>query len=145
MAQTTGAFDAACAPGALNLASDDIRAILLMSNTTVGADFTAATVSALTLDESDDSTYARVALTTEAIAAMTGGQKFIADSIVFASLTGDGTRNYVGVLIYKHVGAEDSGNIPLYSCKFDATKVKESAQITATVPANGIASYTRPA
>lgn len=92
----------------------DVRAALLMSNTTGDTDEDAATISAIgTLDEYDGASYGRVALTTEAWAAVTATDrfKFSADPIVFATL-GVGTRQCVGLLLYLHV-TNDADSKPL--------------------------------
>ena len=92
----------------------DVRAALVMSNTTADTDQDAATISAITgLDEYDGASYARVALTTEAWAAVTATDrfKFSADPIVFATL-GVGTRQCVGLLLYLHV-TNDADSKPL--------------------------------
>ena len=102
-----GLLDAATLTG-------DVRAALLMSNTTGDTDTDAATISAIgTLDEYDGASYARVALTTEAWAAVlaTDRFKFSADAIVFATL-GVGTRQCVGLLLYLHV-TNDTDSKPL--------------------------------
>ena len=132
-----GLLDAATLTG-------DVRAALLMSNTTGDTDTDAATISAIgTLDEYDGASYARVALTTEAWAAVlaTDRFKFSADPIVFATL-GVGTRQCVGLLIFLFV-TNDTDSKPLMyidgtGFPFDGN----GANVTFTPHADGVM-YTR--
>jgi len=109
--------------GALNLGSDDIRALLVMTNTTADTDEDAEFIGDIgTLDEMDGANYARQALANEATAADTPNDRatFDADDVTFASL-GAGTRQVAGLVLYKHVTNDadspviafiDSGGFP---------------------------------
>lgn len=101
--------------GDIDLNTDDIRMAIVMTNTTADTEEDTQLMSAFsTLDEYDGSAYARVALTAEAVSAVTASNrgKFTSDPVVFAGI-GAGTRQGQAVIIYKHVGA-DSSNIPIF-------------------------------
>lgn len=103
------------ARGEIDLSSDDIRAILVMTNSTANSQDSAEFISSFTtFDEYDGSGYARQALASLTLTPnlTTKRVHFSSDSIVFASL-GAGTRSGFALLIYKHVGA-DSANIPIF-------------------------------
>jgi hypothetical protein len=92
----------------------DIRALLVMSNTTADTDEDATFIADIgTLDEYDGASYARVALTGEAFAVDTTNDRFgfDADAFVFAALA-VGTRQCVGLLLYLHV-TDDTDSKPL--------------------------------
>jgi hypothetical protein len=125
----------------IDLSSDDIRAKLLMSNTTADtenagvvnvADFT-------TLDAADSTGYADVALANLAVTKIDGSNraKFASDTVVFAGLSGDATRDYQGMLLYKHVDGNPANDLVVSYVHFAATIPKEATQVTVPVPANG--------
>ncbi len=122
----------------------DVRAALVMSNTTADTDEDAEFIADIgTLDQYDGSGYARVALSAEAWAAVlaTDRFKFSADPIVFATL-GVGTRQCVGLLLYLHV-TNDADSKPLIyidgtGFPFDGN----GANVTFTPHADGVM-YTR--
>lgn len=92
----------------------DVRAALVMSNTTADTEVDAEFMAAFTtLDEYDGASYARVALTTEAWAAVLASDrfKFSNDPIVWAAL-GVGSRQAVGIILYLHV-TNDTDSKPL--------------------------------
>lgn len=101
--------------GELDLdAPNDIRAILVMTNTTADTEDDVNTISGFTtLDEADGANYGRIALTSEAVNedAANNRAEFDAADITWTAL-GAGTRPYAGIIIYKHVGA-DSSNLPI--------------------------------
>lgn len=99
----------------LHTGGDDIRALLVMTNTTADTEEDVATISAFTtLDEMDGSGYARQALGSEVVAADNTNNRgeFDAGDVTFASV-GAGTRQVAAILIYKHV-TNDSDSIPLF-------------------------------
>lgn len=100
--------------GEVDLDGGDIRAALLMSNTTAGTERDKATLSAFTaLDECNGAGYARVALTSKTVTKDTVNHRGQIDAAdVTFSLVGASTRQVVAVLIYKHMGA-DGVNVPL--------------------------------
>jgi len=103
--------------GAVDLreAGNDIRCLLVMTNTTADTEEDVATISAFTtLDEYDGANYARKTL---------GSQTMLADNannrgeFDFADFTwtalGAGTRQAQAAIFYKHV-TNDTDSIPLY-------------------------------
>lgn len=100
--------------GDLDLSADDLRVLLVMSDTTADTETTAEKLSEFTtLDEHDGDNYARQALANEAYAKDVGNARseFDADDVTFASL-GAGTRQCVGAIVYKYV--DGAGNdIPI--------------------------------
>ena len=104
------------AQGSIDLreAGDDIRVALVMSNTTADTDQDQALMSGFAvLDECDGANYVRKALANQAVNEDDPNNRaeFVADNIVWTAL-GAGTRSNVGMIIYKHVGA-DAVNIPI--------------------------------
>lgn len=98
----------------INLETDDIRALIVMANTTAGSEEDAAVLADFTtLDEYDGSGYARVALTSKSMSPDTVNDRggFTSDPIVFPSL-GIGTRAGFALIIYKHV-TDDTDSIPI--------------------------------
>jgi hypothetical protein len=87
-------------------APGDVRAILVMTNTTADTETTADFVADFTtLDECDATGYARVALTTEAIVEDVGNDRIelSAAAISFGSPSADATRQVQAVILYEHV------------------------------------------
>ncbi len=106
--------------GEIDLTSDDIRAMLVMTNTTADTEDDSNFIGDFTtLDEMDGSGYARVALTSEAVAedAANNRAEFNADDITFSAV-GVGTRQVAALVLYKHV-TNDADSIPLVY--FDGT------------------------
>lgn len=109
--------------GEIDLNADDIRVLLVMTNTTIDSendsivnvdDFT-------TLDEFDGANYARKALANEAVNKDTTNDRaeFDADDVTWTAL-GAGTRDCDGALVYKHVN-DDTDSIPIVYLDFSAT------------------------
>lgn len=99
----------------IDLANDDIRALLVMASSTAITDEDAEFLSDIgTLDECDGSGYARVALTTQSFDADLTNDRaiFTSDPLVFSAV-GAASRQIFGYILYKHVGA-DSANIPIF-------------------------------
>jgi hypothetical protein len=97
-------------------AGNDIRALLVMSNSTADTDQDAGTISAFgTLDEYDGAGYTRQALAAQSVVrddANNRAELMATSPIEFGATVAAGTRQAIGCVIYKHVGA-DSANIPL--------------------------------
>jgi hypothetical protein len=115
-------FKAESAKANIDLDGDDIRLALLMSNTTFDTendgkvyvdDFT-------TLDECDGANYVRKALANEAVNKDDGNDRaeFDADDVTWSAL-GVGTRQTVGVLVYKHV-IDDTDSLVIAFIEFAA-------------------------
>lgn len=105
----------ALAEGEIDLASDDIRVLLVMGNTTADTEDDVNTISGFgTLDECDGANYVRKALASEAVNEVPASDKatLTADNPVWTAL-GTGSRSVVGAVIYKHVTG-DADSIPLF-------------------------------
>lgn len=93
--------------GTIDLNSSDIRAALLMTNTTADTDNDADVFvgDLTTLDECDATGYARQALASEAVNIDDTNDRaeFDATDVSFTGLSGNATRAIQGVLLYKHV------------------------------------------
>jgi len=106
--------------GAIDLDTDDIRVLMVMSNTTADTEEdsefleTNGGTGFTTLDEADGANYVRKELANEAVTADEANDRgeFDADDVTWTAL-GVGTRQYTGIIVYKHVGA-DAVNIPIY-------------------------------
>ncbi len=92
--------------GEFDLSSDDVRALIVMSNTTYLSQIaTAKFVGDITvLDEFNGANYVRKALANAAVAidAPNNRVEFTADPSIWTAL-GAGTRQGVAAIIYKHV------------------------------------------
>lgn len=102
--------------GDIDLNADDIRLILVMTNTTADTETDAEFVSSLTtLDEDDGANYARAALAGETVVADLANDRgeFDANDVTFAAL-GNGTREVQGYLLYKHVTTDADSSLILY-------------------------------
>lgn len=121
--------------GTIDLNSHDIRARLVMTNTTCDTEIDAINTLSnyTTIDVADATGYADVALTTETVTANdtdNRGDFDTAADIVFSGLSGDATRNYQGVLLYKYVDGTNANDIPLLYIDFASVIVKEATQVT---------------
>jgi hypothetical protein len=95
-------------------ATDDIRVLLVMTNTTADTEDDKDTISAFTtLDEYDGSGYARQALTGEAVAedAANDRAEFDGGDATFTTL-GAGTRSCQAAIVFKHV-TNDTDSVPI--------------------------------
>ena len=129
----------------LNAAGTAIKARLLMSNTTCDTenDAKALLTDFTTIDASDATGYADVELANKAVNKDDGNNRaeFDADNVVFSGLSGDATRNYVGVLLYKFVSA-DADSVPIAFIEFTTPIVKEATQVTVPWDDEGILQLT---
>lgn len=107
--------------GTIDLNSNDMRMILVMTNTTADTNTDADFVGDLTLDEMDGANYVRKALATEAVNTdLTNDRaEFDAEDVTWTAL-GNGTRQVQGYLIIKHV-TNDADSIPVLYRDFAAT------------------------
>ena len=134
--------------GNFDLSSDDIRIILCMSNTTADTETDKSTIVGgggpfTTLDECDGGNYARKVLASESVTEDNPNNRaeFDADNITWSSL-GVGTRQNVGLLVYKFV-SDDTDSIPIAwidtgGFPFDAS----GGDVTITWDAEGIIQLT---
>jgi hypothetical protein len=103
--------------GALNLGAGghDIRAALVMTNTTADTEDDVNTFAGFTtLDEYDHGSYARVALGGEVVNedAPNNRAEFDANDITFPAL-GAGTRQAQGMIIYRDTGGGAGSEVPI--------------------------------
>ena len=124
--------------GTIDLDTGDIRARLVMTNTTCDTEIDAIDNLSdyTTIDVCDATGYNDVALAGETVAADDGNDRadFSANNIVFSGLSGDATRDVQGVLLYLYVDGTDANDIPVQYIDFTSVIAKEATQIT--VPAS---------
>ena len=118
--------------GAIDLSSDDIRIMLVMTNSTADTDQDVDFIDQIgTLDEMDDVSYVRKALASEATAVDNPNNRaeFTSDPVTWAAL-GAGTRNVLGAVIFKFVTNDadsillayiDTGGFPFAATGADVT------------------------
>lgn len=105
--------------GQIDLDTDDIRILLVMTSTTADTNTDALTISGFTtLDEFNGAGYARQALTNEAVNADVANARaeFDADDCAFGALS-NGTRQITGLVMYKFV-VDDTQSIPIAYMNF---------------------------
>ena len=117
------------------MSGKDIRARLVMTNTTCDTEIDAITNLSdyTTIDPADATGYADVALDTETITENDTDNRAdfdTATAIVFSGLSGDATRDYQGCLLYQYVDGTDANDIPLCFVDFTADIPKEATQVT---------------
>jgi len=121
--------------GTIDLNTSDIRARLVMTNTTCDTEIDAIDNLSdyTTIDIGDATGYADVALDTETVTANDTDNRGDFDTnanIVFSGLSGDATRDYQGVLLYKYVDGTDANDIPFQYVDFTSVVAKEATQVT---------------
>ena len=126
--------------GSIDLDTDDIRAILVMANTTGDTENdTKVYVGDLTtLDEHDGANYVRKALANEAVNKDDANDRaeFSADDVTWSSL-GAGTRNCVGLILYKHVTNDADSPLIAY-VEFASPVTNDGSNFTVQWNAEGI-------
>lgn len=121
--------------GGIDLNTDDIRARLVMTNTTCDTEIDAISniSNYTTVDVADATGYADVALDTETVTANDTDDRADFDTatdIVFSGLGGDATRDYQGILLYKYVDGTDANDIPLAFVQFTSNITSAATQVT---------------
>lgn len=129
--------------------TDNLDALLLMTNTTADTNPDADTCADLTLDESDATDYAHEDVTNPAVSAddVDDEMVFTSDNWVWGdgtALGGDATRDYQGALLVKFVDG-GNGDIPLLFVDFTADVTSAATQVTAPAPAEGFLNIGQPA
>jgi hypothetical protein len=130
--------------------TDNLDALLLMTNTTADTQPDATTVAGITtLDESDATDYAHEDVTNPAVSADDGDDEMVwtSDNWVWGdgtALGGDATRDYQGALLVKYVDGS-TGDIPLLFVDFSADVTSAATQVTAPAPAEGFLNIGQPA
>jgi hypothetical protein len=134
-------FKRANAAAEIDLNADDIRARLVMSNTTCDTENTSITNISdfTTVDKCDSGGYADEALTTEAVNLDDANDRaeFDADDVTWSSLA-TCTRDVPGVLIYKYVDGTDANDIPIAYLGFASAKTPDGSDFTIQWDAQGI-------
>ena len=127
--------------GGLDLDTDDIRARLVMTNTTCDTEVDAIDNLSdyTTIDPADATSYADVALT-ESVAVVDASDlaKFDATDISFTGLGGDASRAYQGVLLYKYVDGTNANDIPVAYIDFSSTVPATATQVDVPWDSAGI-------
>jgi hypothetical protein len=121
--------------GTFDLDTDDIRARLVMTDTTCDTEIDAINNLAdyTTIDPADATGYADVALTGKTITVNDVDNRAEYDTtsdIEFTGLSGDATRNYQGVLIYKYVDGTNANDLPIMYIDFTSPIAKEATTVT---------------
>lgn len=134
-------FKRASAAAEIDLNADDMRILLLMSNTTADtqndgvvnlADYT-------TLDEMDGANYVVKALANEAVNKDDANDRaeFDADDVTYTAL-GDGTRAVQGVELYKHVDGTDANDLACAFIQFSTNQNPGGSDFSIQWSAEGI-------
>lgn len=128
--------------GGIDLDTDDIRARLCMTNTTCDTEVDAINDLAdyTLIDVADATSYADVALASEAVAADDTNDRaeFDAADISFTGLGGNATRDYQGVLLYKYVDGTNANDLPLAFIDFATDIPSTATQVDVPWDAEGI-------
>lgn len=106
----------------IDFPNDDIRVMLVMTNTTADTEDDVNTISGFTtLDECDDTGYSRQALTSEAVNEDSANDRaeFDAADVTFSN-NGDASRNIDGAIVFKHV-TNDTDSVPIAFIDFTET------------------------
>jgi hypothetical protein len=122
----------------MDLNADDMRLILVMTNTTADTDVDADNTGTYTLDEMDGTNYARQALANEAVNVDDTNDRaeFDADDVTINSL-GNGTRQMQGYLIHEFI-TNDAASFPLVWNDFSTTINPGGSNFTIQWNAEGI-------
>jgi hypothetical protein len=111
----------------------DLRAMLLMSNTTALPDNTVAydLGDYTTLDECDSTGYSRQVVTgAEAIQNFEDEVcEFFLNDLVFSGMSGDASRNIIGVCVHTH-NAIPGNEVPIWFTEFAVPVTKFVTQLT---------------
>jgi hypothetical protein len=128
--------------GTIDLNTHDIRARLVMSNTTCDTEVDAINDLAdySTIDPCNSTGYADVALSSEAVNVDDANNRaeFDAVDVSFTGLGGDASRNIVGVLIYKYVDGTNANDLPIQYVEFTAPIPSTATQIDIPWSTEGI-------
>ena len=128
--------------GDIDLDGDDIRARLCMNTTTCDSEIDAINDLAdyTLIDVCDATGYADVALATEAVNVDDANDRaeFDADNVSFTGLSGDATRDYQGILLFKYVDGTDANDLPLIFIDFTADIPATATQVDVPFDAEGI-------
>jgi len=126
--------------GTIDLNTNDIRAVLCMTNTTCDTEANVQNTGAFTtLDRCDATGYADVALADEAVNIDEGNNRaeFDATDVSFTGLSGNATRAIQGVLLHKF-DTNDAGSLPIVFVDFASDIPTTATQIDIPWDAQGI-------
>lgn len=128
--------------GEYDMNADDIRVRLLMSNTTADTenDGIVNIDDITTVDVMDGANYADKALANEAVNKDETNDRaeFDADDPSTWTALGAGTRNMVGVLIYKYVDGTDANDLAIAFVEFSSPVTADGTDFSVTWNAEGI-------
>lgn len=119
---------------------NDLRVMLLMTNTTADTEVDADTLDEITThDEMDGSGYAIEALTSEAVNVDTGNDRaeVDADDATFAAMS-NGTRQIQGWLLYQHIDGTDANDQAVMYADFSGNINPGGSALTITFDSEGI-------
>lgn len=122
----------------LDEAGDDMRAILVMTNTTADTEIDVDNTGSLTtLDEFDGSGTARKTLDNQAVATDDANDRaeFTSDALVWTTI-GNGTRAIQGILVHEFI-TNDAGSFPFFFSEFSGTITPGGSTLTVTPNAEG--------
>ena len=129
--------------GTIDLNTSDIRAILVMTNTTADTEIDSTEFvyvgDLTTLDEADATGYARIDMAGLAVNIDDANNRaeFDATDLSFTGLSGNATRDYQGVVLYKHV-TNDTDSPVLCFIDFASDLAKEATQVDVVFDAEGV-------
>lgn len=132
--------------GASDWGSNDIRGLLVMTNTTTDTEDDKATLDAFTtLDEFDGLNYVRIAFTGEVINvdSVNNRVELDASDTVFGTTLlplGAGTRDIQGLVIFRHI-TNNSDSIPLFYIDLTPSFAPSSSVLTIEWNAEGIVQF----
>lgn len=139
-------YKRAVAAGEIDWDADTIKARLVMANTTCGSqnDGIVTISNFTTLDVADATGYADVSLASKAVNKDDGNDRAELDAadVVFSGLSGNASRNYVGVLIYKYVSGTDASDKVIAYVQFASAISSAATQVTIPWDAEGILHFT---
>lgn len=122
-------------------ASMDIRCALVMSNTTADTENVGITYIGdfATLDECDATGYSRPSLSSEAVNIDTSNVRVELDGgdLTISGLSGDASRDYVGIVLIKHV-TNDADSPAMSYIQFAVSRPSTATSISVPWNAEGI-------
>lgn len=135
----------AIAAGEIDLNAADIRARLVMTNSTCDTenDGKVYLVDITTIDASDATGYADIDMDGLAVNKDDANDRaeFDANDLVFSGLSGDATRAYLGVLLYVYVDGTDANDKLLAFIEFTSTVPAAATQVTVPWDLQGILQF----
>lgn len=135
----------AIAAGEIDLNAADIRARLVMTNTTCDTENDAKVVLSdfTTIDVADATGYADVDMSGLAVNKDDANDRaeFDANDLTFSGLSGDATRDYQGVLLYVYVDGTNGNDKAICFVDFSADVPKAATSVNVPWNAEGILQF----